>query len=98
MKKSECRSFASSFCSLLTVLTATTVSNGAENVGESGHSLVLSDRFTEYVLYFDILHHHSSIRDFYVRTVIICKLHVKEILLPEITFHEFKFVFNLNSF
>ncbi len=52
MKKFGSRSLVSRFCSLLTLLTASTVSNSAETVGENGHSLVLSDesnRFTEYV-------------------------------------------------
>jgi hypothetical protein len=52
MKKFGSRSLASRFYSLLTVLTATAVNNSAGNVGETGHSLALSDdnhRFTEYV-------------------------------------------------
>ena len=52
MMKMGHKSLAFPVYSFLTVLTATAVSNGAENIGESGHSLVLpedSHRFTEYV-------------------------------------------------
>ena len=50
MTKIGHKSLAFPLYSFLTVLTATTVSNSAEKIGETGHSLALSDdshRFAE---------------------------------------------------
>lgn len=56
------KSLAFPLYSFLTVLTATAVSNGAEKIGETGNSLVLSDdthRFTEYVYSIIIFQFHK---------------------------------------